>query len=135
MASSANQADGDFGFQIAPMVDVVFVLLLFFMACNGVQERHVKMDLPGHPAEGAAVTPSIFIDIDGDGAVSINGTAYALADDQALSRLNAWLDARTSSEKSGSAVVIRPSRDASHGRFVQVLALVKKAGMKKVNFA
>ena len=26
---------GDFGFQIAPMVDVVFVLLLFFMACAG----------------------------------------------------------------------------------------------------
>ena len=33
MAGSVGSEDGDVGFQIAPMVDVVFVLLLFFMLC------------------------------------------------------------------------------------------------------
>ena len=37
MAGSVGSEDGDMGFQIAPMVDVVFVLLLFFMASAGAQ--------------------------------------------------------------------------------------------------
>ena len=36
MAGSIGSDDGDIGFQIAPMVDVVFVLMLFFMACAGL---------------------------------------------------------------------------------------------------
>ena len=37
MTASVNSEDGDMGFQIAPMVDVVFVLLLFFMAAAGLK--------------------------------------------------------------------------------------------------
>ena len=39
MAGKTNGEDGAFGFQIAPMVDVVFVLLLFFMACAGLSQK------------------------------------------------------------------------------------------------
>ena len=37
MAGSVGSEDGDIGFQIAPIVDVVFVLMLFFMASAGAQ--------------------------------------------------------------------------------------------------
>ena len=37
MGGSVGSDDGDIGFQIAPMVDVVFVLMLFFMASAGSQ--------------------------------------------------------------------------------------------------
>ena len=55
MAGSVGSEDGDVGFQIAPMVDVVFVLLLFFMASAGSQviERELNISLPsgrGRPA-------------------------------------------------------------------------------------
>jgi biopolymer transport protein ExbD len=48
MAGGGGSGDGDFGFQIAPMVDVVFVLLLFFMACAGTNqvEGLLKIALP-----------------------------------------------------------------------------------------
>ena len=48
MGGSAGSEDGDVGFQIAPMVDVVFVLLLFFMASAGSQvvERELNISLP-----------------------------------------------------------------------------------------
>src|SRR5260370_1234921 len=48
MAGSVGSDDGDIGFQIAPMVDVVFVLMLFFMACAGsqVKEKELKIALP-----------------------------------------------------------------------------------------
>ena len=48
MAGSVGSEDGDIGFQIAPMVDVVFVLMLFFMASAGQQvvERELSVALP-----------------------------------------------------------------------------------------
>ena len=56
MASSASP-DGDPGFQIAPMVDVVFVLMLFFMASAGAQikEKELAVALPG--PSGAQQSP------------------------------------------------------------------------------
>lgn len=33
--NSRYQSDGDLGFQIAPMLDVIFVIMLFFMTLAG----------------------------------------------------------------------------------------------------
>ena len=61
MAASVDSAEGDIGFQIAPMVDVVFVLMLFFMAATGAQvltkELHAQLPSPPHP--GAIQAPAI----------------------------------------------------------------------------
>ena len=48
MGGSVGSEDGDIGFQIAPMVDVVFVLMLFFMASAGMQvvEKELSINLP-----------------------------------------------------------------------------------------
>lgn len=116
------------------MVDVVFVLLLFFMACSGVQERHVKAELPGRSLSGESA-PAMRIEIASDGAVSINGQILAQADDEALTHFREWLDRRTAAEKAESPVMLCPANDASHGRFVQVLSMLNKAGLKKIAFA
>ena len=41
---------GNLGFQIAPMIDVVFVIMLFFMVMAGAVkvERELNTKLPGH---------------------------------------------------------------------------------------
>ena len=43
------------GFQIAPMIDVVFVIMLFFMVMAGlvVNEKFLNLKLPGMVVEGA----------------------------------------------------------------------------------
>lgn len=43
-----HATEGDLGFQIAPMVDVVFVIMLFFMVLAGNRqvETELKMKLP-----------------------------------------------------------------------------------------
>jgi len=41
--------DGEFGFQIAPMLDILFVLLLFFMVSAGAQKTR---GVPHHPIAG-----------------------------------------------------------------------------------
>ncbi|MFZ4484484.1 MAG: ExbD/TolR family protein, partial [Chthoniobacterales bacterium] len=78
--ASIGSEDGDVGFQIAPMVDVVFVLLLFFMASAGSQvvERELNISLPsgrGGQSSGPPPTP-VIIDIAADGIVSMNSKVF-----------------------------------------------------------
>lgn len=136
MATSLNQSDGDHGFQIAPMVDIVFVLLLFFMACAGLKqtERYLSINIPGPGREGTDLVLPSYIDIATDGTVSVNGAPLAAADDESLSHLQAWVDRLTNEEVANDPVVIRPTLDAQHGRVVQVLSLLNKRGFKKISF-
>lgn len=132
MATSQNSSDGDHGFQIAPMVDVVFVLLLFFMALAGVrqQEGYLKAQLPCGPGDGIPLV----LDITADGRVSVNGTQHATRTDRELSELAAWLQ-NLAAEEPTAPFVIRPNNETQHERFIQVLSLLKKTGFRHITFA
>ena len=76
--ASIGSEDGDIGFQIAPMVDVVFVLMLFFMACAGQQviEKELGINLPsGAISVNAVPKTPIMVDISADGQVQVQGQA------------------------------------------------------------
>src|SRR3954471_18642829 len=94
MAGSVGSEDGDLGFQIAPMVDVVFVLLLFFMASAGAQvvEKELGINLPSGATTGGptAITP-IIIEITPEGQVSANNTLMGTAGDKNLTQLREFL--------------------------------------------
>ena len=49
MRLELNQNEGNLGFQIAPMIDVVFVIMLFFMVMAGAVkvENELNTQLPG----------------------------------------------------------------------------------------
>lgn len=66
------ELDGDLGFQIAPMLDVIFVIMLFFMslATDKVVETQLKMTLPSTESslDSTQDTPmeeTIAVDVDG----------------------------------------------------------------------
>jgi len=64
--------DSDPGFQIAPMIDVVFVIMLFFMVLAGNRqvETLMPMTLPSEESNTTDDTPpmeeQIFVDMDGE---------------------------------------------------------------------
>ena len=115
------------------MVDVVFVLLLFFMALAGLRqvEKRIAVDLP--TPGGGEVVP-LFIDISESGAVSCNGLSLASAESAEVTRLEEWLRAFAATEQN-VAIIIRPQPGTEHGRFVQVLASLHAVGLKKISFA
>ena len=135
MASSAQSENGDPGFQIAPMVDVVFVLMLFFMASAGMRthELELPVQLPG--TSNVSPTPPIVIVIDGDGRVSINEQTYATASDKSLGELRGWLSGIISQFGIQEPVIIRPASDARHERIMQVLNAAAASGVVKVTFS
>jgi biopolymer transport protein ExbD len=129
---ASSESDAGHGFQIAPMVDVVFVLLLFFMALAGLRQVERRLDV-NLPAGGGETVPLV-IDITARGAVLCNGLEVASARNSDVARLETWLRNLAATEPNIS-VLIRPDPATEHERFVQVLAGLRNVGLKKISFA
>jgi biopolymer transport protein ExbD len=137
MAGSVGSEDGDIGFQIAPMVDVVFVLMLFFMASAGSQvvENELNISLPSGAVSkaGGEKTP-IIIDISPDGQVVANNQSFGTPTDKSLNTLRDWLKA-TQSFGGEDPVIIRPNSETRHERIIDVLNACAAAGIKNLTFS
>ena len=138
MAGNIGSEDGDLGFQIAPMVDVVFVLMLFFMASAGIQqtEKELGINLPsGRSGTGKTdpVTP-IVVQIGGDGQVQVNGVAF---DPPTSADLPGTRDKLKELMGYGGKdpVSIQPAPDVRQERVIQVLNAAAAAGVKHLSFS
>ena len=138
MSGGGVSEDGDIGFQIAPMVDVVFVLLLFFMSCAGSQilEMELNINLPsGRPAPGGLPVTPIIIDIFPDGKVQSSGKVYDSPTSKDLPELKAWLKDTLSKFDNKDPVIIRPDPQTRHERIMGVLNAASFAGVTKLSFS
>jgi biopolymer transport protein ExbD len=138
MAGGVGSEDGDIGFQIAPMVDVVFVLMLFFMASAGSQvvENELNISLPsGQTAsKDATANAPIIIDISPEGQVVANNQSFGTPTDKSLNTLRDWLKA-TQSFGGEDPVIIRPNSATRHERIIDVLNACAAAGIKNLTFS
>ncbi len=139
MGGSVGSEDGDVGFQIAPMVDVVFVLLLFFMASAGSQvvERELNISLPsgrGAKAAGPPPTP-VIIDISPEGVVSMNNKVFDTPSSKEMPELRARLKENIDRFGDKDPVIIRPADNARQERIIDVLNSAASAGVKNLTFS
>ncbi len=137
MATGVGSEEGDIGFQIAPMVDVVFVLMLFFMASAGSQivSKELSVNLPsGVQGSETGITP-IIIEISGEGLVSMNTTNYGQPGDKNLPALRDWLKNAIETFGDKDPVIIRPAPDAKHERIIDVLNAAAASGVKNLTFS
>ncbi len=139
MASHIASEDdnGDLGFQIAPMVDVVFVLMLFFMASAGLQvtEKELGVNLPsGRAATGKdePITP-ILVQIGSDGQVVINSQSFDTPESAELPATREQLKLLMS-YGGKDPVIIQPAPDVRQERVMQVLNAASAAGVRNLSF-
>src|SRR6187401_648398 len=70
------QKDAELGFQIAPMIDVVFVIMLFFMVMAGAVkvERELNTQLPGNAEtqDATDMVDEMVVTIAESGEISLN---------------------------------------------------------------
>jgi len=139
MAGSVGSEDGDVGFQIAPMVDVVFVLMLFFMASAGSQvvEKELNINLPsGRSGPSADLPPTpIIIDISPEGQVTANNTNYGTTSDKNLTALREWLTGAIEQFGADNPVIIRPAPQTKQDRVIDVLNAAAASGVKSLSFS
>jgi biopolymer transport protein ExbD len=130
MAGSVG--DGEFGFQIAPMLDILFVLLLFFMVTAGAQKHEASLttQLPGGKPGGDV---PLQIGIDSDGQVSVSGVPVGDPNDIALDPLVDRLK-QVLASNDAQPVVITPVRSAKQQRVINVLNACAAAKVKNLAF-
>jgi biopolymer transport protein ExbD len=130
-------AAANLGFQIAPMIDVVFVIMLYFMVMAGaaqVEKAH-NTKLPG---DGEALTPDeIAIRIDDDGQTYLNDDPLDGPETKLLPELASNLkQLRENSDASRSEVFVTvyANEEAKYERIVDVLDALTRAGIGNVTF-
>lgn len=130
------------GFQIAPMIDVVFVIMLFFMVMTGTVkvENELSTKLP-HPGDHAQAVKfpleEITIGIFEDGAVTLNEEAFDSPKDKALPMLTRTLKraaASSARQKQPVLVTIKAEEQVSYERIIDVLSALHRAEIPNVTF-
>jgi biopolymer transport protein ExbD len=136
-----TQKDAEIGFQIAPMIDVVFVIMLFFMVMAGSvkTERELNSQLPGN-AETSGATEFVdeqVITITEAGEVSLNDEPLSPAGDTLMQRLKDTLTRlKTAGDqaKSPTLVTVVSEPNAKYSRTIDVLDALAVAGITQVTF-
>jgi biopolymer transport protein ExbD len=138
MAGGGGGEEGEFGLQIAPMLDVLFVLLLFFMVSAGSQQKEEELGLkiPGTGAPSHPGTQSIplVVTIRSDDTVLIEGSVVGQPEDIELLALRDRLKGIIERFDKDQAVILAPEAEARHSRLVQVLDACSYAGVEKLSF-
>ena len=128
--------------QIAPMIDVCFLLLFFYIITSKPvkPEADMSMTLPGTVAqeESLDIPDEQRIAIQDNGQIVLNDLALDRPDDKNLPALLATLKRfRESSDanKSQALITLDVSDNAVHQRVVDVLNACAEAGIQGVTFA
>jgi biopolymer transport protein ExbD len=132
--SGGGGSDGEFGLQIAPMLDILFVLLLFFMVAAGSvkHEASIATQLPGSKPSKDVNIP-IQITIDADGQVNVNNapvdTPVGTDLPETIGRLKGIVQSNPK-----QPVIITPTASTREQRVVDVLNACTAAGVQNLAF-
>jgi biopolymer transport protein ExbD len=118
------------GFDITPLIDVVFLLLIFFMLTTTFinVESGVKVDLPTGDFAAVEERQNIVVSITENNVIYLN---------------NKLIDPTKMSERireeignnAASLVVLEADQNISHGKVVRVMDLIKKGGAERIAIA
>jgi biopolymer transport protein ExbD len=141
MKMPIQQANPDVGFQIAPMIDVVFVILVFFMALAAQIkiEQILQTKLPGVAvaSETTEFVDEQILQVSEDGEVSLNDESYDSPQSRELPQLTGTLVRLKSSSdaaKSKLVVTLISHPDSPYYRTIDVLNSLAIAGISNVTF-
>ena len=118
--------------QMAPLIDIVFLTLVFFMVTSVYAnlESEVDITLPtADSAEQSERTPGeIFINLPADGRIILNQREMTIEELQEVLY-------RVAEYYPGGAVIVRGDRSAVLGRAIAILDCCRKADIQNVAFA
>ncbi|MGI8602363.1 MAG: ExbD/TolR family protein [Verrucomicrobiales bacterium] len=140
MRAIQTEGAGDLGFQIAPMIDVVFVIMLFFMVMAGAikVENHLVTNLPARSeSDSTEFVDETIIGVAEDGEVTLNDEPVDTATATDLRQLKASLNRlKQNADDSKNQVVITivSEPQAKYSRVVDVLDALTYAKITNVTF-
>ncbi|MCK5707021.1 MAG: biopolymer transporter ExbD [Candidatus Aureabacteria bacterium] len=124
--------DDGIGFQLAPMIDIVFLLLVFFMVTNVYHNMEMALDITVPKAATSGnqkrLPGEIIINISKDGIFSVNQKILSIDElAQVLMKVSRLYE--------GQPVIIRGDSHAYHKHIIQVLDVCSQSGIWNISFA
>ncbi len=142
MARLKKRSENKVGVPIAPMIDVVFLLLIYFMVSSTLerQETDLSFQLPGTVEQETPLDlpDEQIIEIYENGQIVVNEYPYDSPDslqlDELASMLTRFREA-SSANKTEAIVTIAPANIVAHRQIIKVMDACSFAGIEGVNFA
>ena len=124
-------SDGE-GPQLAPMIDIFFLTLIFFMVASVYSqfERNISIVVPKAASgeDNARYPGEVIINVDKDGIFTINNSDKTLAEvDEILKDIASYY--------TGQPVIIRCDGQAAFENYVKVFDLCKSHAIENVRIA
>jgi biopolymer transport protein ExbD len=142
MARLRKRSEDKVGVPMAPMIDVVFLLLIYFMVSSTLerQEADLSFQLPGTVEQEAPLDlpDEQIIEIREDGQVIVNEYPYDSPDAFSLDELAAMLNRfreASAANKVEAIVTIAPANSVPHKQIIKVMDACSIAEIEGVNFA
>lgn len=114
---------------MTPLIDVVLLLLIFFVVTTSFAEREIELQLPdSQSSQVPQVKKKYVVELGASGGLALNGDAITVQGfDIAIGEAAKADEIR--------AIEIRADRKVYHGRVVEILGIVKKHGVDNVGIA
>lgn len=119
------------GFNITPMIDLTFLLLIFFMVTSKLSKEQKKMDI-SLPAAVSAVQPD---DLSNRDIINLDGKGILYLGDRSMTdeQMKSYLEARFRSNPP-LKIYLRADRDTPGKRIREIMKLASEAGAISIIF-
>ena len=117
---------------LAPMLDILFLLLIFFVTTSSfrAQERQIDVNLPAAQASAPAEArrTEVVVNVQADGTILVGSQPYQPR--ELYEMLNALV-----ADYPNEHVIIRGDQDVRYERIVTVMDTARAAGVRNIYFA
>ncbi len=126
MAAAADNDGPITGINVTPLVDIILVVLIIFMATAPlIHNRAMKVDLPKAAKHEKAATEALQVVYNAQKELTLSGRK--VTEEQLRAELLAMVG-----READLRVALRADRNLSYGDIVQILDLVRGAGVHKI---
>lgn len=126
------ESEEDYSLQLTSLIDVVFLLLIFFMVSTSFVDftRRLDIELPEAKSSAEIVEKKSFLIEVGVGKrISLNGKTVLLDD------LENRLKAGVESGKFKPSLTIKADKRLDYGYVIKVMGLISQAGVRDISLA
>ena len=127
-----GDSEEDYSLQLTSLIDVVFLLLIFFMVSTSFVDftRRLDIELPEAKSSAEVVEKkSLLIEVGVEKRITLNGKTVLL--DNLESRLKADVE----SGKFKPSLTIKADKRLDYGYVIKVMGLISQAGVRDISLA
>ncbi|MBN2413326.1 biopolymer transporter ExbD [candidate division KSB1 bacterium] len=114
------------GINITSLIDVMFILLIFFMVSSSfIEQSGMKLELPTVKSQEVARIENLLMFVSKDGDIKIGQKSVPM--DSLAFEIE-----RLVPEMKEKTLILKADKATEHGLIIQIMDIAKRSGLKKI---